>query len=578
MLRPMANLFAVADPEPEFLATVETGLRDAGEFEVVWRPAPGWVAAQAPLPESRADDEAIRSLGFSFVEGRDRLEHGDDLRWLDRAADLVDQSPRLLGQLHGDFTFVRFRPNGTASAVRSCAGLAPLYLHRRAGGGLALGTLLNYFSRFLPLRFLPDPLINACWADSETFIDGRTFVEDVSILPRATCTELRMDASPRAERYWDPRPNAESELEATPEHARELRRLLIETLERDLDPRGRNLLTLSGGVDSCSVGALAAGIVGRGVSSWSLIPPYEPERSLELSYIEPLVSRFGIEPAHKCPVTDQVRRRWEAETPGLPFPIIHPALLELPRISAQQDVRVLVGGEFADEVCGHWVRITDWSRSTPLRTLLAHPRALPFGPRDYLRWARRRALDGVGRPIMASSKRLPRWARPEVESEYRDWRRRRQVACARDPRPLKELAEHVAGDAWVDMNWEGTTPLGIRRSTPFFNRELLELAFRCHPRELLGPGPKRLLREALGQDVPAHNLFRGDKAQWGGRERAKASTLDAEIPANAGPLVRPQWLPLPPPDAEPSEVSSLRLALRVAAYLEAAAPKDPNLR
>ena len=58
----------------------------------------------------------------------------------------------------------------------------------------------------------------------------------------------------------------------SPEHPRELRRILIETLSRDLDPEGRNLLMLSGGVDSSALGALAVGTVGRRLSSWSMIP------------------------------------------------------------------------------------------------------------------------------------------------------------------------------------------------------------------------------------------------------------------------------------------------------------------
>ena len=50
-LRPMANLFAVGDPDAEFLDRMEERLAATGEFDSVWRPAPGWVAGQAPLPD-----------------------------------------------------------------------------------------------------------------------------------------------------------------------------------------------------------------------------------------------------------------------------------------------------------------------------------------------------------------------------------------------------------------------------------------------------------------------------------------------------------------------------------------------
>src|SRR5207302_1953074 len=100
------------------------------------------------------------------------------------------------------------------------------------------------------------------------------------------------------------------------------------------------------------------------------------------------------------------------------------------------------------------------------------------------------------------------WAHPEIQREFNEWIERCRSEARRDRRPLRGLADDVKADAWVAMNWEGTTPLGVRRCNPFFNREVLELAFQCHPSEVLGAGPKRLLRLALKDDVPSRNLFR----------------------------------------------------------------------
>jgi Asparagine synthase len=576
MLRPMANLFAVTDPDPGFLDRMEQRLAATGEFDYVWRPAPGWLVAQAPLPESEPDGDGVRSRGFVFVEGRDRLARGRGIDWLDRVADLADRSPHRLAELPGDFGFVRFRSDGTALAVRSCAGLVPLYLHRRDGGGLALGTLLNYFPRFTPARFHPDPLINASWDASLTFIHGRTFVEQVSILPRASHTQLVPRRGPRTGLYWDPRPDAGDEPEPSPEHPPELRKILIETLSRDLDPKGRNLLMLSGGVDSSSVGALAAGTLGRGLYSWSMVPTTEPERSRDLSYIDSLVARFGIEPARKHEWTEERHRRWVTGAPGFPFQILHPALCDLPNVCAEQEIRVLVCGFFADEVCGHGQRWDDWVRYTSLRSLLAGA-PLPFGRRDYLRWARRRLRQALRRPRVPFPDELPDWARPQAAAEYQDWLRRRRAARVHDRRPLPELADRAAADGWVAMNWEGTAPLGVRRSLPFFNREVLELAFRCHPRELLGPGPKRLLREALHDDVPARNLLRPDDGGWS-RHHLKTGvwTIDGALPAAAQRIVRPDWMSLPPPELPFYDGAMLAWATGVAEYLERQAARfDP---
>jgi asparagine synthetase B (glutamine-hydrolysing) len=574
MLRPMANVFALADRHPAFLERIEERLRASAEFADVWRPAPGWVAAAAPLPESEPDGEEIRRRGFAFVEGRDRLDGGPMLGWLDRVSELADRSPGSLNQLPGDFGFVRFRADGSALAVRSCGGLAPVYVYPRPSG-IAVGTLLNYFTRFLPDRFALDPLTNATWGQWPSLIDGRTFLDGVSILPRGAHARVEPGRPPIVDTYWDPRPPEGNDPTASPEHAIRLRELLIETLTRDLDPDGRNLLTLSGGVDSTSVGALAVGAVGRRLSSFSLIPSYEPERSHELSYIDPLVEQFGIEPALKCELTEEVRERWRTNFPGLPFQVMHPALCELPSICDEQEVRVLVGGEFADEICGEMGRITDWARATPPWALLRGPRALPFGRRDYLRWAKRRLLDAVGRPALPLPDQLPEWVHSNVRGEYAEWFRRRRAERGHDRRPLRELTDRLEGDGWVAMNWEGTTPLGVRRSIPFFTRECLELAFECHPRELLGPGKKRLLRQALGGDVPAHNLQRPDKGGWGRRIRDQRLRFDGELPTGVERIVRPDWLPAPPGKRLDPEAGGLIRLARVAEYLNARPTADP---
>ncbi len=564
-LPPLANLFAVADSDPGVLDRLEERLVADGGFERVWRPAPGWVAASAPLPDSDPEPDAVSAAGFAFTEGRDRLEQGDDPGWLERLADLCDRSPERLGELPGDFGFVRFRPDGTALAVRSAGGRVPLYLHALQSGGVAIGTLLDYFPRLLPGPFRADPFVNASWARALTtkFIGGRTFVQGVSVLPRGSHTQLAPGLPPRTDVHWDPRPDEPPE--ASLEHARELRRLLLEYLERELDPDGRNLLFFSGGVDSSALAALIGGTLGQRMSSWSLLPSSDPGLSTELSYIDPLVERYDIEPSDRRQLTDEARREWIAHAPGLPFQILHPALCDLPNVCAGQEVRVVVSGMFADEVCGERKRLHDWAVHTSLRDLVTGV-PLPSGRRDYLRWARRRAERAVGRARI-NIMELDEWAPPEVQDEYRDWVAAELRAIARDPRPMPELAARADADAWVAAYWEASSPLGARPLLPFFTREVLELAFRCHPRDLLGPGKKRLLRDALRDDVPERNLFREDRGSWTGHAEAARWTLNGGLPAAAEGLVRPDWIARPPADLDFMGGSRLAAALRVAEHL-----------
>jgi hypothetical protein len=88
------------------------------------------------------------------------------------------------------------------------------------------------------------------------------------------------------------------------------------------------------------------------------------------------------------------------------------------------------------------------------------------------------------------------------------------VRSLRTEPALAYFALNADEDSFVAMNWEALSVLGIRRSWPFFNREVLELAFECHPSELIGPGVKKLLRAALSDDVPPTNLNRQTRGTW----------------------------------------------------------------
>jgi asparagine synthetase B (glutamine-hydrolysing) len=564
----MANLFAVGDRDPEALGRMESRLRDSAEFAEVWRPGPAWVAAAAPLPEGVPDSPEIQGRGFAFIEGRDRLESGPGLDWLDRVERLVDERPHALDELPGDFSFLRFYRDGTATAVRACAGLAPLYVHRD-GQQIAIATRLKHIPSFIGRRFIPDPLMNVIFPFAPTFLDGRTFVADISALPRGTFTSLEPGRPPSTSAYWDPRPPADEPLVPTPEHAERLRALLVEALERDLDPAGRNLLTLSGGIDSGCLAALAVGVVGARISSLSLVPPSDPARAHMLSFINPLVERYGIEPAIKVDNTNDLRVRHLRQMPALPSQVPHPALCELEGVASSQEVRVLLGGEFGDEICGDWMRFTDWVRYTSPWRLLRDRDSLPLDDRRIpLLWVQRRLLDLIGRPRSPFHSRLDPWVHPDLQHGYAGRRRSTLRHRARHPRPLGELQDRLELDALVPMNWEATTELGIRRSMPFFTRETIELAYECHPSELFETGRRGLERRALAADVPRSTLFMTDRGIWP-RDLVEAPIqLPDELPAWASSMVSPRWLEHPRPKATYGNASSLVRMLEAGSSLD----------
>jgi asparagine synthetase B (glutamine-hydrolysing) len=558
---PLANLFAFSAEDPSILGSVEADLAGSGEFAEVWRPAQGWLAASRLLPGSERDGDVVRDSGLAFAEGRDAVsvESRPDARQVFReVAEKTDRSPEHLASLPGDFGFARFRAGGSATVVRSCGGLVPFYL-RCTGQCAAIATRLGDLVRYFPAESDLDPLVNAIWTTGHGFFpDGRTFLAGVSILARGHFARLERGRPAVFGRYWDPRPNSlrfPSDAVAR-EHAERLRALLVDRLTRDLDPEGGNLLTLSGGVDSSSLAALASGTVGRRVWTLSVLPAPQGLFDHEMSFIQPLVERFGFEQRWTIRLNADTPVQLLHTAPPAVFHVIHPALCALPRIVREAPVRVLFGGEFADEVCGSGFTIPDWAACTPAWRLAPFVRS-SSGRRYLLRWAKARCLSVARRPALPHPSELPHYVRAEIREEYEDCFTRIRRRIARDHAPWSGLAARCEADVFLAMNWEAACELGIRRSFPFFNRNVLELAFECHPSELIGPGYKKLLRAALRDDVPERNLNRPDKGAWGSSLRAGHASWDTPLPDSLQAVVRPDWYPRPPNVLERSEAFGL---------------------
>jgi len=539
----LANLFAVCDENPLRADALQHKLQHSGEFAAVWRPAPGWVAAAAPLPGSVPDGAQVRGLGFAFAEGRDLVECQ-----LEHAAQLAAGAPQRLASLPGDFGFIHFQADGSATVVRSCGGLVPFYLWQD-GGRAAVATRLGDLVCYILHQPRLDPLVNAVWASGwGLFPDGRTFLEGVAALERGSFAQTGPHRAVSTQRYWSPR------VEAVPlpnvarqqEHAERLRELLLGQLRRNLDPAGGNLLSMSGGVDSSALASLAAGVVGRPLSTFSMLPePSEPFRH-EMSYIRPLLGGLRIERSWMLRLRPETRVELLRAGPRTVFHVPHYALCALPTLLRQAPIRVLFGGEFADEVCGSSYTWPDWVASVGLLALLRGFPQPPSGTHRVLRWGKHRLLAALHRPVLPFPPRLPEYIRPELQEEYRAWRHRRRDAATRDHAPRRYLALRAEEDGFVAMNWEAATNLGVRRFFPFFNRDVIELAFECHPTELVGPGTKKLLRRALRQDVPQHNLERPDKGGWGSYVRAARLAWSEPLPEMLTTVVRREWYPRPP--------------------------------
>ncbi len=563
-LRPFSNLLALHERDPRLAHELQAELESSREFARVSL-VDGWIVASAPLAptEPLPDGDAERS-GLFFAEGRDRFATRADL---ERLAELTHTDPERLHRCAGDFTFLSLGAHGIR-AVRACGGSVPLYYGARAGR-TAVATRLGFFPRFFDRTLALDPLVAATWATAiDFFPDGRSLLRGVSVLERGHVLAIDSSGRQRIQRYWDPRPRTLPPPSPAKirEHAATLRTALLGSLEANLDPAGRNLLTLSGGVDSSSLAALT-GKLEIPITTLSFLPRDQQRFERERPHVERALRAARV--THSQYVRLDATSWFELQRKGQVgvAMVVHPALCLLPEIVSQRETRVLFGGEFADVICGSTPTLKDWAAHTSLLGLLTRLRALPNGRSDVTDWLRYQVRLRLGRPYTRFPRQLGAMLHPAVRREYAAWVADRTRRVARDPLPRPALPLYTEQVGFVAQNWEVCSEFGVRRFFPFFTRELLELAYGCHPAELVGPGYKKILKQALSDLVPRETLERRDKGFWGPGLKAARLPWSEELDPELSPIIREDWMPKPPPELSFLEALALQALVNILAAL-----------
>jgi asparagine synthase (glutamine-hydrolysing) len=521
-----------------------------------------------PLPHGPDGNGGAPEDGLFFAEGEDVVCGTGGSAAERRRAFLhaVDERPASLAGFAGDFGVIRFRPDASVVAVRSCGGVVPVYYHASATRTM-VATRTDYFLRFGAVAGQLDPFVLALWLGGEGFFPNRcTHLQGVKVVPRGHYLGAAPEEPVRLGRYWDPRPTRIPPFRVR--HAREtavrLRELLLGHLERNLDAEGGNLLALSGGVDSSSLGAIAAGTLRKPVSTVTLLPPTEEDLRRELGFIGPLTESFGMKPSWRIAHSREFVLDSAWTGPEHAVPIFHPVLRILPAIKREADVRVLFGGEFADEICGTPFVRPDWLIHTRLPELVLGAGRLPTGLRDGPAWARYRLRRRMAR-VPPPGLRIPGFVRPSVRLEAARWAAQYWASAHEESAANPFLARRVEGDLFTAMNWEATSLLGVRRSFPFFNREVLELAVRSHPASRVGPGTKAVLRRALSKLVPERYLHREHNGRWAPDPDDAPARWTDEVADSLQSLVRRDWPPQPRAEVALHHAANLRLLNHMAA-------------
>lgn len=540
----VANFCALYAPSPPVAEETARDMSESGAFNRVYQPVPGWIVGVRPVP-SHEELELGAEPALVCADGRSKLEAlcRDPVESLMKVSALVQEQPEALARIPGDFTFVHLRPHGAATAVRSCSGRVPLFIHV-GREQCAVASRLDYLVRYLPHDFVLDPVANAVWLSGyRLVVDQRSLLAGVHALQAGCFTRLAPGQTLRTGRYWDPRPARVPTWSPAAErdHAAELREKLIATLDEELSSTEPNAIFMSGGVDSTALTYLAARTLGRPVSTITLLPPDPTNRARALSYVEPVRRELPLE--HTLELTlDQARMlALSRDTPDTVFQV-EPVLNTLALLNARQaSASTMLTGMFADEVTGSTRLLADWLGSTGAWAVLKSWRNVPVGRRVSLYWWTHRVRRRLGRPKEAWPTQLPPFVRSDVEREYQAWRRARRRRLATDDRPLPMLFALMERNGWLMDFWEAATLRDAKPVTAFYTRDVLELAFRCHPREQFDSRSKKLLRTGLARDVPPRSLQRPDKGAWVTPEHDRVTWQD-QWPSELATLLHPHWM------------------------------------
>jgi asparagine synthase (glutamine-hydrolysing) len=428
----------------------------------------------------------------------------------------------MVPRLRGTFALLAWRESGGAVAAVDQLGAGGLFF-ADDGGRLLLASEIRYLLRLIPCRPAPARRAVVRFLANGFLERGRTLYEGVHRLTGGH--DLRVQGR-RCSKvcYW--RPHYSQPLPLGRDAAAEAVRAAVSEAVASRVANGESGILLSGGLDSTSVAAVAAGLEeesGR-LRAYSAVFPKHPSMD-ETPLIELVASHLGLR-SRLLPVEAGSMlgpalgylREWEV-------PSISPNLLfNLPllRLAAEEGVSVVLDGQGGDELfgCAPFL-IADRVRRGRLAASVRLARRYPgAGPRPSARFVRELlgdfglkgalppAAHALCRRIRGAERYSRAWFRPEaarLDVETSDaWRwkalegprwwaqRADEVTAQRERMGAHDFLRHKSAEA------------GVRGGHPYFDDvDLVGLVLRLDPELGFDPDLDRpLLRAAMERRLP----------------------------------------------------------------------------
>lgn len=488
-------------------------------------------AALWTTPEAESEDQPQRHVTRDFWLAADaRVDNRDELiaalrsttrQPLRTDADLILAAYErwggdLVNHVMGDFGFALWDGEREELLLaRDPFGIRPVFLARTPTGVLAASTLPAVLAG-----------IDTAPVVDEEYLDGFLHGEpprDRSIwagVERLAPGHRRIVGRDRdkTEQFWSP--SLDPLIEPLANTVELVRGLFDEAVRCRLRSRDGVTTDLSGGLDSSTVTATAAGLM-SGIRPISLVYRSDPD-AFELPFIESVADHLGLDSilieADQLATLDaaaDIRAQGEPlyGVDATDTAAMYDALSCLGRSVSLTGV----GGDelFYGTAAGRLDRVRRVARSLAANRAAGHP-------------------DGViAQRLRARRAKRVRRARPWLFVPY-------SPAPARTPRGGEGAARLSAYEApWQAPSYELTDRLAAERSVevryPFLDRRLVETGLRLREAQIrLGGDPRGLHRLTFGYRLPPPVASRMDKADLTGSSRRRIdAALDDELRARA---------------------------------------------
>lgn len=438
-----------------------------------------------------------------------------------------------LERLRGDFSILIW-DRRERRGVMACDqfGARSIFLHS-VGRRLYFASDLQPLLGLLPTQPGPDHAGVAEYLAIHSLTRACTMYEGVRQLPPAHAIRLE-DPAWTSFRYWAP--SYRGVIQASPDElVEEIRRTMSAAVKRRLSSHGLTAVTMSGGMDSTTVAALAQELAPGNLRSYSTTMPDFPDED-ESFWIERMKEFTGISvrtfPTRPRGIVAAGLRNLRAR--ALPAVSTTDFIREpLMAAAASDGATILLGGDGGDEVFGTRDElIADRVRQGRLVSAVAlgnrHPdagpspvwhltlrAALKFGfekNRPYL-------LDDLETRIRGADRYGPAWLLPDSARRLFDAREDTSWKRTHGPRWWAAFADIVTRNharvGLFDEVRRAANQHGLDPRHPLLDFELVELALQLPPELSFNPSLNRpMMRRAMEGVLPQEVLRRPNKTNF----------------------------------------------------------------